>query len=81
MSDSYNVTADELRAFVERYEQLESEKKDVAAQQKQVIDELSGRGYDKKVFRKIVALRKKNKDEIAEEDAILQLYMKVLGMI
>lgn len=79
--DAYNVTAEELRQFIERYEQLDIEKKDIADQQKEVMEELSSRGYDKKVFRKVVALRKKTKDEIAEEDAVLQLYLEALGMV
>lgn len=80
-TDAYNVTAEELRQFIERYEQLDIEKKDISEQQKEVMEELSSRGYDKKVFRKVVALRKKTKDEIAEEDAVLQLYLEALGMV
>jgi len=78
--DAYNVTADELRQFVERFEQLESEKKDIAEQQKELISELRGRGYDSKIFRKVVALRKRKPDEIAEEEAVLQLYLNALEM-
>lgn len=80
-NDAYNVTAEELRQFIERYEQLAIEKAEIAEQQKEVMEELSSRGYDKKVFRKVVALRKKTKDEIAEEDAVLQLYLEALGMV
>jgi uncharacterized protein (UPF0335 family) len=78
--DSYSVTADELRQFIERYEQLEAEKKDVADQQKELMAEAKGRGYDTKVMRKIVAMRKRKKDDIAEEEAILDLYRSALGM-
>ena len=63
---SYRVTANELRSFVERIERLEAEKKDIAEQQKEVMAEAKGRGYDTKVMRKIVALRKRDKDDIAE---------------
>lgn len=80
-NDAYNVTAEELRQFIERYEQLAIEKAEIAELQKEVMEELSSRGYDKKVFRKVVALRKKTKDEIAEEDAVLQLYLEALGMV
>ncbi|MFM7336642.1 MAG: DUF2312 domain-containing protein, partial [Tabrizicola sp.] len=45
-TDPYAVTADELRQFIERYEQLESEKKDVTEQQKELMAEAKGRGYD-----------------------------------
>ena len=78
--DAYNVTADELRQFVERFEQLESEKKDISEQQKELWAEAKGRGYDTKVMKKLVALRKRNADDIAEEEAVLELYKNALGM-
>lgn len=77
---TYRVTANELRSFVERIERLESEKKDIAEQQKEVLAEAKGRGYDTKVMRKIVALRKRDKDDIAEEEAVLEMYKEALGM-
>ena len=77
---SYRVTADELRQFVERYERLEAEKKDIAEQQKEVMSEARGRGYDTAVMRKIIALRKRDKDDIAEEEAVLEMYREALGM-
>ena len=80
-SDSnYRVTADELRQFIERFERLEAEKKDIADQQKEVMAEAKGRGYDTKALRTIIALRKKKPDEIAEEEAVLDLYKAALGM-
>ncbi|TVS02803.1 MAG: DUF2312 domain-containing protein [Rhodobacteraceae bacterium] len=78
--DAYNVTADELRQFIERYEHLDAEKKDITDQQKEVMAEAKGRGYDTKVLRKIIALRKRKPDEIAEEEAVLELYKTALGM-
>lgn len=75
-----SVAADELRQFVERYEQLEVEKKDVAENQKELMAEAKGRGYDTKILRKIVALRKRSADDIAEEESILDLYKSALGM-
>lgn len=80
MTDPYNVTADELRQFIERIEHLEAEKKDIADQIKEVYAELKGRGYDGKAIKKLVALRKKNPAEREEEDAILELYKTALGM-
>ena len=81
ISDStYSVTADELRQFIERYEHLEAEKKDIADQQKEVMAEAKGRGYDTKVLRKIVTIRKRKPDEIAEEEAVLEVYKAALGM-
>ena len=79
-STAYDVTADELRSFVERFEQLDAEKKDITDQQKEVMAEAKGRGYDTKALRTIVALRKKKPDEIAEEEAVLDLYKAAMGM-
>ena len=77
---AYSVAADELRQFIEQFEQLESEKKDIAERQKEVMSEAKARGYDTKVMRKIVALRKRDRDDIAEEEAILEMYKQALGM-
>lgn len=75
-----SVTADELRQFIERAEQLSSEKKDVAEQEKELFAEAKGRGFDTKVMKKVIALRKRKADDIAEEDAILDMYKSALGM-
>ncbi|MEM1066353.1 MAG: DUF2312 domain-containing protein [Pseudomonadota bacterium] len=87
MSDSpdtadatYRVTADELRQFIERFERLEAEKQDIADQQKEVMAEAKGRGYDVKVMRKVIALRKRDASDIAEEEAVLAMYREALGM-
>ncbi len=77
---TYSVTASELRQFIERVERLEAEKKDLADQQKEVMAEAKARGYDTKVMRKVIALRKRDKDDIAEEEAILEMYKEALGM-
>lgn len=77
---TYRVTADELRQFIERFERLEAEKKDVAEQQKEVMAEAKARGYDTKVMRKVIALRKRDKEDLAEEEAVLELYKEALGM-
>lgn len=74
------VAAEELRQFVERYERLEAEKKDIADQQKEVMAEAKGRGYDTKAIKQLVALRKKDPDDIAEEEAILELYKDAIGL-
>ncbi len=68
-NDTYTVAADELRQFVERIEQLESEKKDITEQIKEVYAEAKGRGYDGPALRQIVSLRRKDKDQVAEEAA------------
>jgi uncharacterized protein (UPF0335 family) len=79
-TDSYSVTADELRQFIERIEQLDAEKADLAEQAKEVMAEAKGRGYDTNVIRKVIALRKRKPDEIAEEEAVLSMYLSALGM-
>ena len=77
---SYRVTADEVRQFIERFERLEQEKKDIMDHQKEVMAEAKGRGYDVKVMRKIIALRKRDQNDIAEEEAVLEMYKEALGM-
>ena len=72
--------AKELRQFIERYERLEAEKKDIAAAQKEVMAEAKGRGYDTKVMRKVIAMRKRDAQDLAEEEAVLELYRLALGM-
>ena len=79
-NENYRATASELRQFIERFERLEAEKKDIADQQKEVMAEAKGRGYDTKVMRKIIALRKREPDDIAEEEAVLEMYKEALGI-
>ena len=80
MNDTASVTADELRAFIERIETLEEEKAAVADQIKDVMSEAKGRGYEAKIIRKIVSIRKRNRDDVDNENAITELYMDALGM-
>jgi len=77
---TYRVTADELRQFIERIERLDAEKADIADQQKEVMAEAKSRGYDTKVMRKLIAIRKRDKDDLAEEEAVLDMYRQALGM-
>ena len=80
LSDSYRVAGEELRQFVERFERLEIEKKDISDQQKEVMAEAKSRGYDTRIMRKIVSLRKRDLEDVAEEEAILSMYKTALGM-
>lgn len=80
MTDPYSVTADELRQFVERIEHLEAEKKEISDQVKEVMAELKGRGYDVKAVREILKIRKSDADDIAEQEAIVEMYKAALGM-
>lgn len=80
MADAYSITADELRQFIERAEQLAQEKRDISEQEAELFAEAKGRGYDTKVMRKVIALRKRKPDDIAEEEAVLEMYRQALGM-
>jgi uncharacterized protein (UPF0335 family) len=77
---AYSVTANELRQFIKRAETLAAEKRDIAGQEKELFAEAKGRGFDTKAIRKIIALRKRKPDDIAEEEAVLEMYKAALGM-
>lgn len=78
--NSATIAGAELRQFVERIERLEQEKKDIAEQVKEVYSELKGRGFEPAIIRKLVAMRKRDKDDLAEEEAMLEIYKSALGM-
>ena len=75
------VAGQELRQFIERFERLDAEKKDIADDQKEVMAEAKGRGYDTKVLRKIISIRKMDANDLAEEEAVLDMYKAALNMI
>lgn len=77
---SYRVTSAELRAFIERIEQVQAEKAELAEVEKEIKAEAKARGYDVKVMTKVIAMRKRNADDLAEEGAILEMYLEALGM-
>jgi uncharacterized protein (UPF0335 family) len=77
---AFNVAGEEIRQFIERYETLEAERKDIADQMKEVMAEAKGRGYDTKTLRRIIALRKRDKNDVDEEEAMLELYKAALWM-
>ncbi|NVO15201.1 MAG: DUF2312 domain-containing protein [Rhodoplanes sp.] len=72
---------DQLKAFVERIEKLEEEKKAIADDIKDVFAEAKGNGYDTKALRAVIRLRKQDKDERAEHEAILETYKAALGIM
>lgn len=74
------IAVGQLRAFIERIERLEEEKKTVADDIKEVFAELKGSGFDTKAVRTIIRLRKQEPHERQEEQAMIQLYMDALGM-
>lgn len=77
---SYEVAAGELRQFIERAEQVDAEMAERKAELKAIFDEAKGRGYSAPAMRQILALRKRDKDEVAEAEAILGMYRAALGM-
>ncbi|OJX74284.1 MULTISPECIES: DUF2312 domain-containing protein [unclassified Mesorhizobium] len=80
-STAQTVAAGHLRSLIERIEQLEEEKKEVAESIKEVFAEAKGAGFDTKAIRTIIRLRKKDQVERQEEEAILDLYKAALGMV
>jgi uncharacterized protein (UPF0335 family) len=74
------VNSGHLRAFIERIERLEEEKKALADDIKDVYAEAKGNGFDVKIMRKIVSLRRQDREKRHEEEEILDLYMAALGM-
>ncbi len=74
------VAQDHLKAFIERIERLEDEKSAISEDIKEVYAEAKGNGFDTKVLRKVIAIRKQDQHERLEQDALLELYMTTLGM-
>src|SRR5271166_3343795 len=77
----HQFAKDHLKAFIERIERLEEEKKAIADDIRDVYAEAKGNGFDVKALRTIVRMRKQDKDERMEEETILQTYMVALGML
>lgn len=77
---AYAVHADELRQFIERAEQIAAEKKDLAGDEKELFAEAKGRGYSVGIIKKVIALRKRKPDDVAEEQAVMDIYLSALGM-
>jgi len=80
MVDVGGIAADQLRQIVARIERLEEEKAGLAADIRDVYAEAKGNGFEVKVLRQIIRLRKLDKAELQEQDALLDLYMHALGM-
>lgn len=81
MSDAHGVARDQLRAFVERIERLEEEKKTIADDIKDVYGESKAMGFDPKILKRVISLRKKDDQERMEEELILDTYLQALGMV
>ncbi|MCP4825527.1 MAG: DUF2312 domain-containing protein [Shimia sp.] len=76
----FGVTGQELKQFIERVERLELEKTEVAEQIKEVFAEMKGRGFDVKAIRTIIRERKQDPNDVAEQEAVIDMYKSALGM-
>jgi uncharacterized protein (UPF0335 family) len=81
MPDVGGIAGDRLRSFIERIERLEEERRVLSADIKEVYAEAKGNGFEPKIMRQIVRLRKKDKDELDEEESLLEVYKRALGMM
>ena len=79
--NSTSFAQGQLRSLVERIERLEEEKKTISSDIKEVYAEAKAHGFDTKILRKVVALRKKEATEREEEQSMMELYMQALGML
>lgn len=76
-----SVAQDQLRAFIERIESMEEEKDAITLDIKEIYAEAKGNGFDTKILRQIVRIRKMDANERMENEALLELYMSALGMV
>lgn len=74
------VAADELKQFVERIERMEEEIRERNSDKSEIYSEAKARGFDVKIMKQIIALRRKDPAQRSEEEAILELYLNALGM-
>ena len=79
-SSPESVAQDQIRAIIERIERMEEEKRAITDDIKEIYAEAKGNGFDTKVLRQIVRIRKQDASERAEQEALLELYMSALGM-
>lgn len=80
MSDGGVIAADQLKAFISRIERLEEEKATIAGDIKEVYSEAKGNGFDPKIMRHIVRLRKMDRDDYNEQQALIELYAAAVGL-
>jgi len=80
MPDVGGVAGEQLKSFIERIERLEEEKRALSGDIKEVYAEAKGTGFEPKIMRQIIKLRKMDKEEVDEEESLLDLYKRALGM-
>lgn len=76
-----SLASEKLKSLVDRIERLEAEKKELSSDIKDLYTEAKGNGYDAKILRKVVALRRKDRIEFEEEQAMIESYLNALGML
>ncbi len=81
MPDVGGIAGDRLKSFIERIERLEEEKRALAEDIKEVFAEAKGTGFDTKIMRQIIKIRKMDKDDLDEQETLLDVYKRALGMI
>lgn len=81
MADAQGIAGEQLRNLIEKVERLEEERREVAEQIKEVLQEAKGEGFDVKVIRKLLSLRRMKPHDRAEQDELLDLYKAAIGMM
>ena len=81
MPDVGGIAGDRLKSFVERIERLEEERKALSNDIKEVYAEAKGTGFDTKIMRQVIRLRRMDKDDLDEQDALIDVYKRALGML
>jgi uncharacterized protein (UPF0335 family) len=80
MAKAGGIAGDHLKSFIERIERLEEEKKALGDDIRDVYSEAKASGFEAKIMRQIVKIRKMDKDDLDEQEALLETYMRALGM-
>jgi uncharacterized protein (UPF0335 family) len=81
MPDVGGIAGDRLKSFIERIERLEEEKKALANDIKEVYAEAKGTGFDTKIMRQLIRLRKMDKDDLDEQETLIDIYKRAIGML
>jgi uncharacterized protein (UPF0335 family) len=81
MADVGGIAGDRLKSFIERIERLEEEKKALANDIKEVYAEAKGTGFDTKIMRQLIRLRKMDKDDLDEQETLIDIYKRAIGML
>jgi uncharacterized protein (UPF0335 family) len=81
MPDVGGIAGDRLRSFIERIERLEEERKTLSEDIKEVYAEAKGTGFDTKIMRQLIRIRKMDKDDLDEQETLLDVYKRALGML